>query len=261
VFVTYNHSNLDCVSSLIVDGDNILDLSVCMTPNKNVTEQGMKMCSTLIKKQGLYQKAKNHNLDLLSPSILKVEQKERIRKSVFDYPVESHENPLCIPSAIARMSTEQLVTSAYNDYSEPCRVYTDASKINDGPPTVGYAILDSDERIIQFHGEKINKSLSISKAEYQAGSMGLQKAIELGIDSITWISDNVDAQSAFVSNKTCSLDIDTENIDYIKSSFDKLSIRDIAGRTNVLSDSIVSDIRNDRIGSQLTYKSPYLEST
>lgn len=81
--------------------------------------------------------------------------------------------------------------SQYKDVAHSATVYVDGcSRGNPGPSGIGYYIMSENGAILASGGEFIGFATS-RVAEYYALKLGLEKAIELGLKSVRFVSDNL----------------------------------------------------------------------
>jgi len=70
------------------------------------------------------------------------------------------------------------------------RLFTDGgARGNPGPAAYGYVLEDEDGSVLAAHGEKIGVATN-NVAEYSALIAGLEKALELGLESVEVVSDS-----------------------------------------------------------------------
>jgi ribonuclease H / adenosylcobalamin/alpha-ribazole phosphatase len=70
------------------------------------------------------------------------------------------------------------------------RLFTDGgARGNPGPAAYGYVLENEDGSVLAAHGEKIGIATN-NVAEYSALIAGLEKALELGVDSVEVVSDS-----------------------------------------------------------------------
>lgn len=80
---------------------------------------------------------------------------------------------------------------SHRDTASSITVFVDgASRGNPGPSGIGYCIKDTNGKIIERSGEFIGFTTSRS-AEYFAMKKGIERAIELGVKSARFVSDNL----------------------------------------------------------------------
>lgn len=80
---------------------------------------------------------------------------------------------------------------SHRDTASSITVFVDgASRGNPGPSGIGYCIKDTNGKIIERGGEFVGFTTSRS-AEYFAMKKGIERAIELGVKSARFVSDNL----------------------------------------------------------------------
>lgn len=266
IVATYHYSMTGPICALLINNQNILDISVSVLDNpeqknkRQFVKHGTKMCAGLVRREGI-----NGNVKFCYPSVLRGNQQQKIADKLFDNKdIDSIRHPLSIPSALSKMSEKGLIKPAYNSLEEPVRVYTDASvQKKNGMPTLGCALIDDNNTILSIHGDTLDGHRKVSVAEFEAGCLGLEDAVNMGIDDSIWVSDNRDAQSIFRDNNSTSGIRNQKRLnrcEKLKNSFEDFSLVDIDGNDNILADAIAEDMRRDMTQDHLIYNPSFIDS-
>lgn len=183
---------------------------------------------------------------------------EQIAEQATCIPAETtvESTPAAFPSALARGYLDGMHSGALIDaITEPVKVYTDASMQEGRPTTAGMILIDDDNYIVTFGMRELHGVSDIADAELRAGLLGLEVALELGINTAEWVSDNQIAQGAV----TGTTDWDTEAATTLRSTiatFDTCGVTDIRGRDNILADALAADARHETVAQPAVYTAP-----
>ena len=129
-------------------------------------------------------------------------------------------------------------SSARDTASAAC-VYVDgASRGNPGPSGVGYQIIDPSGRVLAQGGEFIGFATS-RMAEYYAMKNGIERALELGLKSAKFISDNlmvVNQLNGIFTIKNRDILPVYDSIQKLLSEFDAVSFIHVSRSENTIAD-------------------------
>ena len=126
------------------------------------------------------------------------------------------------------------------DTASSAVVYVDgASRGNPGPSGIGYYIKDATGKVIDRGGEFIGFTTSRS-AEYYAMRKGVERAIELGLRSVRFISDNlmmVNQLAGVIRPKNADIIPIYDSIETLMSKFDSVAFIHVPREENEEADA------------------------
>lgn len=134
--------------------------------------------------------------------------------------------------------------SSYRQVANAATVFTDGcSRGNPGPAGIGYYIISDNNKVLRKGGEFIGFATS-RVAEYYALKEGCEQAIELGLKSVRFVSDNlmmVNQMNGLYKVKNKDIMPIYDDIQRLLGSFDVCAFVHVKREQNVEADKFAND--------------------
>lgn len=176
---------------------------------------------------------------------VKIRPKERYAAFKYIKPEEMGNYRLDEASAIVLEMEGRVTAHAnYKEVANSATVYVDgSSRGNPGPSGVGYRILGENGQILLEGGEFIGFATS-RMAEYYALKVGCQKALDLGLKTVRFVSDNlmlVNQMKGLYKVKNMDIAQVYDDVQELMARFDACAFMHVTREQNTAADALASE--------------------
>lgn len=176
---------------------------------------------------------------------VKIRPKERYAAFKYIKPEEMGNYRLDEASAIVLEMEGRVTAHAnYKEVANSATVYVDgSSRGNPGPSGVGYRILGENGQILLEGGEFIGFATS-RMAEYYALKVGCQKALDLGLKTVRFVSDNlmlVNQMKGLYKVKNMDIAQVYDDVQELVARFDACAFMHVTREQNTAADALANE--------------------
>lgn len=176
---------------------------------------------------------------------VKIRPKERYAAFKYIKPEEMGNYRLDEASAIVLEMEGRVTAHAnYKEVANSATVYVDgSSRGNPGPSGVGYRILGENGQILLEGGEFIGFATS-RMAEYYALKVGCQKALDLGLKTVRFVSDNlmlVNQMKGLYNVKNMDIAQVYDDVQELVARFDACAFMHVTREQNTAADALANE--------------------